>query len=76
MTGKERSSYIREALRFYYKFGDELKVISKGVKDIAKKIDNVDFSSPTSIKEENENEVEISESEEMLIDSIQDLLCL
>lgn len=76
MTGKERSSYIREALRFYYKFGDELKVISKGVKDIAKKIDNVDFSSPTSIKEENKNEVEIGESEEMLIDSIQDLLCL
>lgn len=76
MTGKERSSYIREALRFYYRFGGNLRAISESIKDIATKIDNVDLKPTIDMKKESKKEVGTSESEEMLIDSIQDLLSL
>lgn len=76
MAGSERSSYIREALRFYFRFGEELKVISKSVKDISMKINNVGFKPTTEESQENQEEVNTSESEKMLINSIQDLLSL
>lgn len=75
MTGSERSSYIREALRFYYRFGEELKAISENVKDISAKIDNVSFEPVSDLKEKNQSGAD-SENEEMLLDSIQDLLKL
>lgn len=76
MTGSERSSYIREALRFYCRFGEELKAISESVKDISAKIDNASFEPVNDLKEKNQSEADISENEEMLLDSIQDLLGL
>lgn len=76
MAGLERSSYIREALRFYFRFGSEIKVISENIKEIATKIDNASSQPTINIKEENQGEVDISESEKMLINSIQDLLSL
>lgn len=75
MTGKERSSYIREALRFYYKYGEELKKISENVSKIVNRIDEISINSPSTFKAENQ-ELNISGNEEMLLDSIKDILDL
>lgn len=75
MTGKERSSYIREALRFYHRYGEELKKISENVSKIVNKIDEVVVNSPNEFRE-GKKEVNISESEEILLDSIKNILDL
>ena len=74
MEGKERSAYIRRALRFYYNCGEEIKNMSENVSKIIDKLDEI---SVKSLKTENESHKDnSSENEDLLIDSIEDILNL
>jgi Arc/MetJ-type ribon-helix-helix transcriptional regulator len=71
----ERSSYIKEALRFYRDFGENLSRISEGVDCILKKIESsgpfpADFQEQSRDEESKEN----GENEKVLIDSLEDIL--
>lgn len=72
LKGKEKSNFIRKALRFYISFGQKLEEICCGVNTILKRLDNGILTATSSGK----NAEEAEKNEELLLESVKDILNL
>ncbi len=79
MTGKEKSDFIREALDFYLRYGDKINKIdevSSGIREILSKLSGMAVVPLASVIKEPGMKDGIDETEEILKESVQELLNL
>ena len=74
MSGRERSSFIRAALRFYIQFGEEIFKISQGIENILVRMETGSLSTAPIVMEQDRQAV--SNDDEIIFNSIQELLNL
>lgn len=81
MTGKDRSFYIKEAIRFYYKCGEKINNIAVTTEKILSIIGNRDIAANVTDEELSEEGPEDKskndiDAEKIIADSIRDILNL
>lgn len=72
LKGREKSNFIRKALKFYISFGQKLEEICYGVNTILKKLDKGILTTTSS----DNNVAESDKSEELLLESVKEILNL
>jgi predicted DNA-binding protein len=78
MTGKEKSDFIREALNFYIRYGEKINKIDEiysGIREILSRLDDGVPVRQLAGREKEEDQGS-GEADEVLIESIQELLNL
>lgn len=72
LKGRERSSFIRRALFFYIKYEDKIAKIESGIEKILKKLDGAALITEKAAESEKKTE----EGEQILVESINDIINL
>ncbi|MBA1336504.1 MAG: hypothetical protein HPY66_2939 [Firmicutes bacterium] len=78
-SGKEKSDFIREALGFYIRYADKinkLDEISSGIRDILSRLDGMSVCRSVGHEENREAEQDRDDYEQILSESVRDLLNL
>jgi predicted DNA-binding protein len=79
MTGREKGDFIREALDFYIRYGDKINRIDdiySGIQEILTRLDGMSFGQSVDHEGNREVEQDRDDYEQILSESVRDLLNL